>query len=352
MVRCTVDGIPVEVDDGTSTLDAARQAGISIPTLCHHEDLETIGSCGMCVVEIEGERAPKRSCLTPVRDGMIVRTSTPRLRRTRRTLLELVLAAHPHDCLHCIKHGKCELQDLAEKLEVRSLRYDAHTRGLPVDTTSASIVRDMNKCIGCGRCVQICNDVQTASAIHFQGRGSETIVAPAGDGMGAGVCTNCGQCVVYCPVGALYDILFTRDNVEAVRNRGQSLLAQRLVDAAETYDRLKPRLDRASELASADPHELHQLVKTTLLCQLSERPYFNTEPLSARVKASFLLHLNQSDIRSNHPRLGLSKVKGLFTKIDSTEVSVGEGTDPVIRIQTERVDSDSVLKAATSELEH
>ncbi|MFP4115103.1 MAG: NADH-dependent [FeFe] hydrogenase, group A6 [Spirochaetota bacterium] len=205
MVRCTVDGIPVEVDDGTSTLDAARQAGISIPTLCHHEDLETIGSCGMCVVEIEGERAPKRSCLTPVRDGMIVRTSTPRLRRTRRTLLELVLAAHPHDCLHCIKHGKCELQDLAEKLEVRSLRYDAHTRGLPVDTTSASIVRDMNKCIGCGRCVQICNDVQTASAIHFQGRGSETIVAPAGDGMGAGVCTNCGQCVVYCPVGALYE---------------------------------------------------------------------------------------------------------------------------------------------------
>lgn len=156
----------------------------------------------------------------------------------------------------------------------------------------------------------------------------------------------------FIPVGALYDILFTRDNVEAVRNRGQSLLAQRLVDAAETYDRLKPRLDRASELASAEPNELHQLVKTTLLCQLSERPYFNTEPLANRVKASFLLHLNQSDVRSTHPRLGLSKVKGLFTKIDSTEVSVGDGTDPVIRIQTERVDSDSVLKAATSELEH
>ncbi|MFW5742618.1 MAG: NADH-dependent [FeFe] hydrogenase, group A6 [Spirochaetota bacterium] len=205
MARCTIDGRSVTVADGATLLDAAREAGIEIPTLCNHEDLAPLGSCGLCVVEIDGERSPKRSCITQARDGMVVRTSTPRLRRTRRTLLELVLAAHPHDCLQCIKHGSCELQDLAEKLEVRELRYDQYTRELPVDTSSRAIVRDMNKCIGCGRCVEVCNEVQTASAIHFQGRGSGTVVAPAGGGMGAGVCTNCGQCVVYCPVGALYE---------------------------------------------------------------------------------------------------------------------------------------------------
>lgn len=205
MVRCTIDNRDVEVHEGTSILDAARQAGITIPTLCHHEDLAALASCGLCVVEIEGERAPKRSCITAVRDGMTIRTATPRLRRTRRTLLELVLAAHPQDCLHCIKHGKCELQDLAESLEIRSQRYDSYVRGLHVDVTSPSVIRDMNKCIGCGRCVEICNEVQSARAIQFQGRGSGTIVAPAGDGMGSGVCTNCGQCVVYCPVGALYE---------------------------------------------------------------------------------------------------------------------------------------------------
>lgn len=205
MIHCTIDGRTVTVNQGTTVLEAAREAGIEIPTLCHHEDLRALGSCGMCVVEIDGERSPKRSCITRVSDGMRVQTATARLRATRRALLELVLAAHPQDCLQCIKHGKCELQDLAEKLEVRSLRYDSYARGLPVDTTSPAIVRDMNKCIGCGRCVEICNEVQTARAIHFQGRGSATIVAPAGEGMGSGVCTNCGQCVVYCPVGALYE---------------------------------------------------------------------------------------------------------------------------------------------------
>lgn len=205
MASCTIDGKAVSVPEGTSVLEAAARAGIEIPTLCHHEDLDPLGSCGMCIVEIEGERDPKRACITQVQDGMSIATSTSRLRRRRRNLLELVLAAHPHDCLHCIRHGKCELQDLAETLEVRELHYDEHARGLPVDASSLSVVRDMNKCIGCGRCVQICNDVQSARAIQFQGRGSATVVAPAGEGMAGGVCTNCGQCVVYCPVGALHE---------------------------------------------------------------------------------------------------------------------------------------------------
>jgi iron-only hydrogenase group A len=205
MVECTINGKTVTVPAGTTVLKAAEQIGVSIPTLCHHEDLEALGTCGMCVVEVEGPGGPKRACQTVVREGMKVETNSPRLRRSRRQLLELVLAAHPTDCLQCIKHGKCELQDLAEQLEVRSLHYDPYTRGLRIDSTSPSIIRDMNKCIGCGRCVDICNEVQTASAIHFAGRGSETIVEPFGDGMGSGTCTNCGQCVVYCPVGALYE---------------------------------------------------------------------------------------------------------------------------------------------------
>jgi NADP-reducing hydrogenase subunit HndD len=205
MARCTINGQTVEVEEGTTALEAARGIGVTIPTLCHHEDLTPLGTCGMCVVEIEGERSPKRACQTAVRDGMSILTNTPRLRRSRRQLLELVLAAHPADCLQCIKHGKCELQDLAEQLEVRSLHYDPYTRGLRIDSTSPSIVRDMNKCIGCGRCVDICNNVQTAAAIHFAGRGSHTVVEPFGEGMGSGTCTNCGQCVVYCPVGALYE---------------------------------------------------------------------------------------------------------------------------------------------------
>ncbi|MFW5729580.1 MAG: NADH-dependent [FeFe] hydrogenase, group A6 [Spirochaetota bacterium] len=215
MATVTIDGITTAVPDGSTILDAADRAGISIPTLCHHEDLSPRGSCGMCVVDIDGTPDPKRACISAVRDGMQVRTNTARLRSARRGLLELVLAAHPADCLQCIKHGKCELQDLAERLEVRTLPYDTYTRGLSVDRTSRAIVRDMNKCIGCGRCVDVCNTVQSVGSIFFQGRGSDTIVAPAyGQGMGDSVCVNCGQCVVYCPVGALYE----REDIHGVWN--------------------------------------------------------------------------------------------------------------------------------------
>ncbi len=156
----------------------------------------------------------------------------------------------------------------------------------------------------------------------------------------------------FIPVGALFDVVFTRDSVEDARQRTQSVLAQRLAQAAEAYERLEAKLDQASEAVAADPVELRQLVKTALLCQLSERDYFKTEPLSKRVKASFLLHLNQSDIRASHPRLGGAKVVKLFRQIDSTEVTVGEGADPAIAIATDRVESDAVLKAALAEVDH
>jgi len=206
MARITIDGKKIQVEDGTRILEAADKAGIEIPTLCHHEDLTPAGTCGMCIVEIEGDPSYRRACMTPVQDGMKIRTSTRELRKIRRGLLELVLSAHPDDCLQCIRHGNCELQALAERFELRTLRYDQYTHGLPVDVTAHGVVRDMNKCIGCGRCVHVCEELQTVKAISFYGRGSDTIVSPGKDtDMGSSVCVNCGQCVAYCPVGALHE---------------------------------------------------------------------------------------------------------------------------------------------------
>ncbi|MFP4383689.1 MAG: NADH-dependent [FeFe] hydrogenase, group A6 [Spirochaetia bacterium] len=226
-VHVTIDGIDIEVEENASVLQAASEAGIDIPTLCYHEDLSPRGSCGLCVVEIQGMPSLKRSCVTQVQEGMVIKTNTPEIRSVRRGIIELVLATHPEDCLKCIRHGKCELQDLAERFEVRSLRYDKSTRGLAVDRTSHSVVRDMNKCIGCGRCVEVCNEIQEVGSIFFQGRGSQTIVAPAGGlWMGESVCINCGQCIAFCPVGALYEKEVVDEVWEAIEDPGKRVVTQ------------------------------------------------------------------------------------------------------------------------------
>ena len=227
MVQVTIDGKKMQVDEGTKILEAAEMAGIHIPTLCHHEDLTPAGTCGMCIVRIEGDPSYRRACMTPVLDGMKISTHTKELRKIRRGLLELVLAAHPDDCLQCIRHGNCELQTLAERYELRSLRYDQYTRGLPVDVSAHGIVRDMNKCIGCGRCVQVCEELQTVKAISFYDRGSDTIVSPGDDAdMGSGVCVNCGQCVAYCPVGALHEKEQIDEVWEGIENPEMIVAAQ------------------------------------------------------------------------------------------------------------------------------
>src|SRR6056297_4282232 len=176
MVHLTIDNKPVQADEGITILHAAEKAGIEILALRRHEDLTPLGTCGMCMVEVEGASGYTRACITEARSGMQVRTHTSELRRLKRKLLELVLAAHPDDCLQCIRHGECELQKLAEKFEIRDLEYDQYTRGLPIDSSAAGIVRDMNKCIGCGRCVEVCQNLQTVKAISFFGRGADTNV--------------------------------------------------------------------------------------------------------------------------------------------------------------------------------
>ncbi len=212
MVKLEIDGFEVEVPEGTSILEAARKANISIPTLCYHEDLAPSGACGICSVEVEG-RGIVRSCSTPVEEGMKVKTFTPRLQRYRKTVLQLVLAYHPMDCPTCIKNGHCELQDISEQLGVRESKYIqswAPRQGRK-DTSSVAIVYDPGKCIGCGRCVYICNEVQTVHALQFHYRGWRIEVgAGLGRGLGESVCVNCGQCTVYCPVAGIYE----KENIE------------------------------------------------------------------------------------------------------------------------------------------
>src|SRR6056297_3809848 len=227
MLSLTIDNKAVQVETGTTILEAAEKAGIEIPTLCRHEDITPLGTCGMCMVEVEGDPGYSRACITEARSGMRIRTHTRELRRIKRDLLELVLAAHPDDCQQCIGHGECELQKLAEKFEIRELQYDQYTRGLPIDSSARGIVRDMNKCIGCGRCVEVCQNVQTVKAISFYGRGADTIVSPGAEtDMGSGVCVNCGQCVVYCPVGALHEREQVDDVWGAIENPELHVAAQ------------------------------------------------------------------------------------------------------------------------------
>ena len=207
MVQLTINNIPVEVPEGTTILWAAKKAGFTIPTLCHHPDLTPGGQCGICVVEIEGIPGLKRSCMTPAADGFKVKTHTPRVMATRRQLVELILSNHDTECLTCVKNNNCELQKLAATVGINTLDYgNALKEKLPIDRSSVAIVRDPNKCILCGRCIEVCSRVQTVNALAVNHRGFDTVITTAFNaGLGNSVCINCGQCVVHCPVGALYE---------------------------------------------------------------------------------------------------------------------------------------------------
>jgi NADH-quinone oxidoreductase subunit G/NADP-reducing hydrogenase subunit HndD len=204
MVTLTIDGQKVAVPTGTTILEAARRAGVSIPVLCHHPDQEVKAVCRVCVVEIAGSRTFQAACAYPAAEGMVVRTNTPALREARRTIVELMLATHPDDCLQCERNLRCELQGLAEKLGVREIQFDRLVKELPEDHSSPSLFRDPSKCIACRRCVYACNQVQGVGILHPVHRGYETYVAPGwGRGLMEVSCTLCGQCVHACPVGAI-----------------------------------------------------------------------------------------------------------------------------------------------------
>ena len=212
LLNVTIDGIKVQVPEGTSVLDAAKLANVDIPTLCYLKDINEIGACRMCLVDVGG-RALQAACVYPCSEGLKVITNSPKIRDIRKATLELILSHHDRSCLTCIRNQNCELQALAEKLNVRDIPFDGVPKGLPIDEISKSIVRDSNKCVLCRRCTSICNNIQTVGAINVMERGYETVVSTTDHRSIADVnCVNCGQCINVCPVGALHE----KDNTQAV----------------------------------------------------------------------------------------------------------------------------------------
>ncbi len=213
MVNLTIDGKEVRVPKGSTVLQAAQKVGVQIPTLCHHPDQSVKAVCRVCMVEIQGQRLLQPACAYPVADNMVVTTNSARVRMARRTVLELILAHHPQDCLSCVRNLNCELQQLAADYGIRETPFGITLRELPLDHSNPSIVRDPNKCINCGRCVEVCSTVQHAAVLSSVWRGYDTVVMPfAGKQLSEVACTLCGQCIQVCPVGAISE----RDHSERV----------------------------------------------------------------------------------------------------------------------------------------
>ena len=213
MVKVRINNKELEVEKGTLILDAAKKAGISIPTLCYHPDQEIKANCRVCAVEVDGMKNLPSACATLVCDGMVVRTNTPRVRSARKINIELLLSNHNMSCTTCIRNGNCELQKIAAELGIRENTFDNIMVLQDKDESSPSIVRNQNKCIKCGRCIQICANVQGLSILDYTGRGHTSEVKPAyGRYLNDVRCVACGQCSTVCPVAAITE----KEDVERV----------------------------------------------------------------------------------------------------------------------------------------
>ena len=203
MVNLTINDIPITVPENMTILEAALLNKITIPSLCYVKDVHKTGACRICVVEVEGAKSLQAACITEVREGMVVRTNSAKVRNTRKVLFELMLSDHSQDCLNCTRNQTCEFQAMGRLLGVETSRFEGERSSFHVDA-SVSVVRDMTKCIRCRRCVTVCQDVQEAGVLGPQNRGFDTEIEPTGGlPLGTVNCAFCGQCTVVCPVGAL-----------------------------------------------------------------------------------------------------------------------------------------------------
>jgi NADP-reducing hydrogenase subunit HndD len=215
MVNITINNRKIAAREGETIMEAARRNNINIPNLCWLDGIHKVGSCRICVVEVEGARTLQAACIVPVQEGMVIRTNTEKVRKTRKLLYELILSDHPKECLSCARNQNCELQKLGEMIGAEDDRFTGERSKSAVDDKSPSIVRDMSKCILCRRCVTVCSEIQGVGVLNVQNRGFDSVIGPAeGLALDTVNCTYCGQCTTICPVGALQE----KDSTEAVWN--------------------------------------------------------------------------------------------------------------------------------------
>lgn len=255
MLNIEVNDRPITAKQGETILEAAERAGFSIPTLCHLEGLSPTGACRICVVEVENSPGLLPACSYPVQAGMKIKTHSPKALEARRTIVQLLLSNHPDDCLYCSRSSTCDLQRLARELNVdrRLYRGARHTR--PLDVSGAALLRDPGKCILCGKCVRVCEEIQKVAAIDFINRGSSAVVGTAFDrGLNTSSCINCGQCIRVCPTGALTERSNVNDVMVALADPSKTVLVQHApavsVTLAEEFG-AKPGRDLDGEMVAA-----------------------------------------------------------------------------------------------------
>ncbi len=255
MFNIEIDNRNVQADEGETILAVCRREGIKIPTLCFIEGLSPSGACRMCIVEVEGFNGLIPACSFPVTAGMKVKTSTPKVLNARRTIVELLLSDHPDDCLYCIRNGQCDLQKLAGDLDVRRLSFSGAKTKRKADVSSPAIVRNPEKCILCGKCVRVCEEIQGVSAIDFIGRGCKAFVGTAFDsGLNVSSCINCGQCILVCPTGALAERSYVDEVASALADPEKFVVVQHApsisVTLAEEFG-VKPGKDVDGQMVAA-----------------------------------------------------------------------------------------------------
>jgi NADH-quinone oxidoreductase subunit G/NADP-reducing hydrogenase subunit HndD len=250
-----VDNKTVEAADGETILTVLRREGIHVPTLCHIEGLTPTGACRMCVVELEGAPTLVPSCSFPVAKGMKVRSNSPKVLAARKTIVELLLSNHPDDCLFCARNNKCQLQSLSKDYGVRERHYRGKKTEREKDVSSPSIIRDPDKCVLCGKCVRVCEEIQGVAAIDFIGRGPRSFVGTAyNTGLNVSSCINCGQCILVCPTGALVEHSYLAEVVNALSDPSKVCVVQHApavsVSLAEEFD-VKPGKDVDGQMVAA-----------------------------------------------------------------------------------------------------
>ncbi|WP_321435934.1 NADH-dependent [FeFe] hydrogenase, group A6 [uncultured Bacteroides sp.] len=227
MVNLVINNKAIQVKEGTTIFEAAKQNNIIIPHLCYLENVHKIGSCRICVVEVDGAKNLMASCITEAKEGMVIYTNSERVRNVRKVIYELMLSDHPRNCLTCLRNQNCELQALGNLIQIDEYKYEGAKSKDFIDNSSPSIVRDSSKCILCRRCVTVCNQIQGVSLMNPHHRGFSTFIGPSEDELlGESICTNCGQCVLVCPVGALKEKDSTEQVWEALYDKSKTVIVQ------------------------------------------------------------------------------------------------------------------------------